>query len=95
MPKRQRAAPDADIEIASTPAALLAPGGARAIQERLVHSGELTGEPSGELDGPTHAALARFQRAHDLPATGVPDNATVKKLGLDCGKIFRSGEQGR
>jgi Putative peptidoglycan binding domain len=92
VPKRQRATPNAEIEIASTPAALLKPGGAGAIQERLVQSGDLTGEPSGELDGPTHAALERFQRAHDLPATGVPDNATVKKLGLDGGKVFRSGD---
>ena len=93
VPKRQRAAPSSDIEIASTPAALLKPGGARAIQDRLVHSGDLTGEPSGELDGATHAALARFQRAHDLPATGVPDDATVKKLGLDVRKVFRTGDE--
>jgi murein L,D-transpeptidase YcbB/YkuD len=33
--------------------------------------------------------IRRFQRAHDLPATGVADNETVKSLGLDPDQIFR------
>jgi hypothetical protein len=35
--------------------------------------------------------LRRFQRAHDLPATGIPDHQTVKDLGLDPDQIFRQG----
>lgn len=82
---------DGDIRISSSPEALLEPSAARAIQDRLAKSGDLEGEPSGELDGPTRKALARFQRAHDLPATGAPDDATVRKLGLDPKDVFRAG----
>jgi peptidoglycan hydrolase-like protein with peptidoglycan-binding domain len=80
----------------SSPASLLAPGAARDIQEKLAKTGDLESEPSGELDGPTRAALARFQRAHDLPATGLPDGATVEKLGLKPADVFKktgAGEQ--
>jgi hypothetical protein len=34
-------------------------------------------------------ALREFQNARNLPATGVPDDATVRALGLDPEKIFR------
>jgi peptidoglycan hydrolase-like protein with peptidoglycan-binding domain len=79
----------------SSPGALLAPGGARAIQGKLAKSGDLDSEPSGELDGPTRAALTRFQRAHDLPATGLPDDATVSKLGLKPDDVFRKTGAGQ
>jgi peptidoglycan hydrolase-like protein with peptidoglycan-binding domain len=79
----------------SSPAALLAPGAARDIQEKLAKSGDLDGAPSGELDGPTRAALARFQRAHDLPATGIPDDATVEKLGLQPAAVFKKTGAGQ
>lgn len=79
----------------SSPAALLAPGGARAIQDKLANAGDLEGEPSGELDGPTRAALTRFQRAHDLPATGLPDDATVSKLGLKPDDVFKKTGAGK
>jgi peptidoglycan hydrolase-like protein with peptidoglycan-binding domain len=73
----------------SSPTALLKPGGANAIQDKLAGKGELNGAPTGKLDGPTRAALARFQRANDLPATGLPDDATVQKLGLKPEDVFR------
>ena len=35
------------------------------------------------------AALRRFQAAHDLPSTGVPDHETVRRLGLNPDELFR------
>ena len=40
-------------------------------------------------DAAKRQGLRRFQRAHDLPATGVADHETVKRLGLDPDQIFR------
>ena len=80
-----------NISIASSPTLLLKPGAAKRIQEKLAHDGDLHGEVDGELDGRTRDALAQFQRSHDLPATGVPDDATVRKLGLKPEDVFRSG----
>jgi hypothetical protein len=73
----------------TSPTGLLKPGAVGAIQDKLVVAGELNGERSGELDGPTRAALARYQKDHDLPATGLPDDATVEKLGLKVGDVFK------
>ena len=36
-------------------------------------------------------SIRRFQRAEDLPATGVPDRETVERLGLDPDETFRRG----
>ncbi|HVZ74985.1 MAG TPA: peptidoglycan-binding domain-containing protein [Polyangia bacterium] len=78
------------LPLASSPAGLLKPGATKMIQQRLSNDGVLPEEQqTGELDAITKAALAKFQTAHDLPATGDPDSATVVKLGLDPRKIFR------
>jgi hypothetical protein len=49
--------------------------------------------PSEGSEEDSDAALAdglrKFQSAHDLPATGVADDETVHRLGLDPGKVFR------
>jgi len=80
------------LPLTSSPAGLLQAGAAKNIQDRLVKGGQLPDDKqSGELDGPTRAALMVFQKAHDLPATGIPDDATVRKLGLDPNAIFRKG----
>jgi hypothetical protein len=81
-----------DISISTSPGALLKPGAAKLIQEKLSQDGDLEGEASADLDGPARAALAKFQRRHDLPATGIPDDATVRKLGLAPETIFRNGK---
>lgn len=73
----------------SSPSALLKPGGAKAIQDKLASAGELKEDPSGQLDGPTRSALARYQRSNNLPATGLPDDATVQKLGLKVDDVFK------
>jgi hypothetical protein len=65
--------------VVSSPPGLLEPGAARAIQEKLASAGLVDDKAiSGELDASTEEAL-RFQRRSDLPATGVPDEATVRK----------------
>jgi hypothetical protein len=82
----------AAVRLTTSPAGLLREGAARKLQQALARAGEpVEGKASGELDGPTRAALARFQRAHDLPATGDPDEATVRRLGLDPAEVFVSG----
>jgi peptidoglycan hydrolase-like protein with peptidoglycan-binding domain len=91
--ERTRSRPGGNIEIASSPAAILKPGAARVLQEQLRRTGDLDGEPTDALDGPMRAALARFQRAHALPATGLPDDKTMAKLGLKPGDVFRSGTE--
>ena len=81
-----------DISISTSPAALLKPGAAKLIQEKLSQDGDLEGDASSTLDARARAALAKFQRRHDLPATGIPDDATVRNLGLAPESIFRSGK---
>jgi hypothetical protein len=78
------------LPLTSSPSGLLQPGAAETIQGRLVKGGQLADDKkSGELDTRTRDALMAFQKAHDLPATGIPDDATVRKLGLDPNAIFR------
>ena len=80
-----------DLPLTTSPAALLKPGAVKTIQERLARDGLLPADQeTGELDAATRAALARFQRAHDLPATGGVDNATTEKLGLHPDDVFNS-----
>ena len=81
----------AELPIASSVAGTLQPGAAKQIQDKLADKGVLHEDhPSGELDGPTREALRQFQRDSDLPATGIPDDATVRKLGLDPEKTFKA-----
>ena len=73
--------------VASSPE--LRPGAIQMIQQRLESLGTLPAQKgSGELDAATHAALARFQEANHLPATGEPDGETVRMLGLRPSNIF-------
>ncbi len=50
------------------------------VHQRLNNLGYGWGEADGQLDDATRGALARFQEAHGLPATGEPDAATRAKL---------------
>ena len=71
-------------------------------QDRRLLCGGPHGEQVGEdglglavageerFDGDTQAALRRFQRERGLPSTGIPDDATVRKLGLDPRDVFKS-----
>jgi hypothetical protein len=67
----------------------LKPGAVKMIQQRLAIAGVLPEvQTSGLMDAPTRAALMRYQQANGLPATGEPDDATVRKLGLRSENIF-------
>ncbi|HEY5452318.1 MAG TPA: peptidoglycan-binding domain-containing protein [Polyangia bacterium] len=78
------------VPLATSPAGLLAPGADEKIHDRLVAEGFLD-DDAKRSDAATSEGLRRFQRAHDLPATGIPDDKTVKDLGLDPGEVFRRG----
>ena len=79
------------VPIATSPTGLLKAHAVEDIQERLKSKGHLSADDaSGKLDGPTREALRAFQRDAGLPATGVPDDATVQKLGLRPSEIFRA-----
>jgi peptidoglycan hydrolase-like protein with peptidoglycan-binding domain len=80
-----------DVSLATSPAGLLKPGAAKAIAQKLSEQDELRGEPGDALDARTREALRRFQKHHGLPATGSPDDATVRKLGLEPRDVFVSG----
>jgi hypothetical protein len=83
------AAPIAVPAVATPAIAGLKPGAVKMIQQRLESAGSLQAQDAtGQLDALTHAALARFQQANELPPTGEPDEATVRKLGLEPTNIF-------
>jgi putative peptidoglycan binding protein len=75
------------VPLATAPAGLLAPGAEKKIRERLAADGFLARD--ADSDAAMREGLRRFQRAKDLPATGVADQETVRKLGLDPDEIFR------
>src|SRR4029079_17837352 len=74
------------VPLATAPEALLAPGAEKKIRERLAADGFLARD--ADSDAATREGLRRFQRAKDLPATGVADQETVRRLGLDPDEIF-------
>ena len=58
------------------------PSRIRRAQEALRARGLKPGD-EGKLDENTQDALAKFQKQNNLPATGVLDDKTAAKLGLD------------
>ena len=52
------------------------------VQAQLQRDGYYNGPVNGMLDPPTQAALAYYQRDHNLAITSVVDAATVTSLGL-------------
>ena len=76
------------IPVASNPEALFAPGAEKQIRDKLGDAGYLK-EGEGQS---VEAALRRFQKAHDLPQTGIADHKTVQSLGLDPQRIFKHGK---
>jgi Putative peptidoglycan binding domain len=78
----------ASTPVPRTPAAALEAGQLRRIQEALAGKHLLGTHESGTLDDATRRALRRLQEESDLPATGLPDHETVRKLGLDPDEVF-------
>lgn len=81
---------DRSVPLATAPGGLLAPGAEQKIREKLAAEGCLD-DDAKRSGGALSEGLRRCQSAHDLPATGMPDDATIKALGLDPGQIFRHG----
>lgn len=74
--------------VVENPNDLLNPGAEDQIRTRLVEGGYLDDPKAKSLE----AGLRKFQSAKDLPATGVPDHETVRRLGLDPNEIFRRAQ---
>jgi Putative peptidoglycan binding domain len=64
---------------------LLRPGAEQKIHDKLVAGGIMKEDANASAE----AELRRFQAAHDLPVTGVPDHETVRMLGLNPDDLFR------
>jgi peptidoglycan hydrolase-like protein with peptidoglycan-binding domain len=75
--------------VAASPSGLMNAGSARQIQEALHEKGYLH-EVSGKLDEATSAALRRFQHDNDLAETGAPDRETLRHLGIDPSRVYRT-----
>ena len=71
--------------LAQAPEGLLMPGAEQKIRDKLSAGGFM----KEDANASTGAALRRFQAAHDLPSTGVPDHETVRRLGLNPEDLFR------
>jgi hypothetical protein len=84
-----RVAPTGDqtktTPLAQAPEGLLTPGAEQKIRDKLSARGFM----KEDANASTGAALRRFQAAHDLPSTGVPDHETVRRLGLNPDDLFR------
>lgn len=75
----------------ASPQGMLREGAAGDLQDKLIERGYLDKSlRSGSLDGDTVKALRAFQRDNGMPATGVPDDLTVTKLGLSPKDLFRA-----
>lgn len=72
------------IPVAARPEGLLKPGAEQKIRNKLSEGGLIE-----EGKTSTEAVLRRFQASHDLPATGMPDHETIRKLGLNPDDVFR------
>lgn len=61
----------------------------RRAQEALKAKGRDPGAVTGRMHAKTQEALREYQKANDLPATGILDNKTAEKLGITL-----KGDQG-
>jgi hypothetical protein len=81
-PKKGRVAGGAEdpseIPVASSASGLLKPGAEQTVRDKL----------GVEAGGSLRRALQKFQKEHDLPATGILDQRTVESLGLDPDDVF-------
>lgn len=79
------------LPLATGPEGLMTEGSVEKIQDQLRERNLLKGDASsGRWDEPTRTAMREFQRDNGLPATGMPDDVSVGKLGLKPGDVFRS-----
>jgi murein L,D-transpeptidase YcbB/YkuD len=69
-------------EVATSARGLFKPGAEEKVRDKLGLS----------KDASLRAPLQRFQREHGLPATGMLDHETAKRLGLNPDDIFESSQ---
>lgn len=63
----------------------------KAMQNRLIALGYLTGKADGKFGNQTSLALIAFQRANGLKADGIMGSATTKKLNQTSGTVNNGG----
>jgi len=76
-PTHQAAEPDSGMPPSSHRTADLAD-----VQQKLTEDGDYHGVMDGRMGPATAAAIRAYQRSHDLPVTGLADDATRAKMGL-------------
>jgi hypothetical protein len=69
---------------------VVSPDHIKSAQEALTARGHNPGPVSGRMDEKTQQALRDFQKANNLPATGVLDEKTAEKLGVTLDSEKRS-----
>ena len=87
--KRENPAETKAIPVVANPEGLLAPGAEAQIRDKLASGGYLDKK---DEHASLEAGVRKFQEAHDLPETGIPDHKTVQAMGLDPGRIFKHAE---
>jgi murein L,D-transpeptidase YcbB/YkuD len=88
------------LRLSTSPEGQLTPDGLKLVRARLRAEGDLAPSEADEradedalhLDDPTEQAVRSAQRRHGLPATGIPDEATIRALGLDPTRVLRRKE---
>ncbi|HSS37769.1 MAG TPA: peptidoglycan-binding domain-containing protein [Polyangia bacterium] len=93
--RRDNPAETSGIPVASSPEGLLAPGAEAQIRDKLADGGYLDKNDKGDKDSSLESGLRKFQKARDLPQTGVPNHETIQALGLDPGRIFKHADVGK
>lgn len=64
----------------------------KAVQQKLIEEGFDAGPVNGDFGAKTQTALAQFQLARNLPASGGLDQRTLNELGVDLGLSLTGGE---
>lgn len=91
-PHARKVEPVTHVESEST--SIFRPGAIKKLQEALTREGyQMTA--TGELDDDTQRALRSYQRRHGMVETGMPDQETLRRLGLKPDEIYQnSPDQG-
>lgn len=76
------------LELAPAPQALFEASGVRSVQRALAERGIET-PVTGRYDTGTQASMLAFQRREGLAPTGMPDLASLDRLGLDAEELYR------
>jgi peptidoglycan hydrolase-like protein with peptidoglycan-binding domain len=73
---------------------VVSPDHIKSAQEALKARGHNPGSVNGRMDEKTQQALRDFQKANNLPATGVLDEKTAEQLGVTLTEEGHSIPQG-